>query len=143
MTRGSAMLAAMSAHRAALGPHDDTDGAKFAVGGVEMLLRHMPDDGDGELVDLLSIETASKGAGAGTAALYLLCREADRHGVRLSCYARAMDSKPASTARVVRWYERHGFTICGDNFEYWDEPDAEDADHMGCDMFREPCQPVG
>ncbi len=133
------MLAALEPWRIPMGAQDGESGSKFAIGGIEIILSY--DEGDPDFVDLISIEAPVRGTGLGTLALTHLCTAADMLGVKLTCYARAMDSLPASTARVVRWYERHGFTISCDNFQYWGEPDARDDDHTGCDMFREPRTP--
>lgn len=107
----------------------DAEGSHFLLCNTRFILRE-----DGELV---SIEALNKGQGDGTQCLNLICHTADLYGVTLTVYARAHDHRPHSTVRAIRWYERHGFKITGDNGLDWSAlPSTIDEDHAGCDLER-------
>lgn len=56
-------------------------------------------------------ERRKRPIGLGTAVLSHLCRSADRHGLAIFGEIMPGDRTEESSARLARWYERHGFVI--------------------------------
>ena len=136
---GQDMLSELKAHYAW---HLVACGYFFQMGPVAVILQ-TPQNAPASYLDLVLIEVANKGFGAGSIALIQLIGLADKHRVTLCLYARAMDGKPKSTQRCIGWYARHGFKVENANpFTIENDDDLPDFDHLGRDMWRDPVENI-
>lgn len=127
-----------------------TDGGIHHLCRTSIVLRHDPEEADGNHVDIVSLRADRPGQGDGTQALRMLRDVAALYGVTLSIYARAMDDDRRSTTRLVQWYQRHGFIIEDPHGTDWNRmpEEAGDPEHPGATMYRPPvpvrreCDPV-
>lgn len=115
-------------------------GGTYRLGTVTFIVEYDKDDGDGSFVTIRSLSAARPGTGEGHQVLSLICGMADIFGVALDLYARAMDHRPPTTVRLIRFYERHGFHMTQDHGCDWqpDPDEGADEDHVGVDMQRRP-----
>ena len=98
------------------------------LSGMEVLVDVVPEH-NGVHIDRLRALTRKQGEG--TKAMRFLTSLADKHGVKLSLYAKPFGSAAMNRDTLVNFYRRFGF--------YPDEAEEEDE---GTEMYRWPRTPV-
>ena len=98
------------------------------LSGIEVLVDVVPEH-NGVHIDRLRALTRKQGEG--TKAMRFLTSLADKHGVKLSLYAKPFGSEPMNRDTLVNFYRRFGF--------YPDEAEEEDE---GTEMYRWPRETV-
>jgi GNAT superfamily N-acetyltransferase len=94
------------------------------VEGAQVCVAQVLTDRNGLYLWQIDLLEGSRGRGTGSRLLAHLCAEADRRGLRFRLTA--VGQTPGETARLVRWYARHGFAV-----QDWDAAG-------GCRMNRQP-----
>jgi len=77
--------------------------------GHENIVVYLEPEGD-QQVSIDSIDASVPGQGYGEKAIKIMTTSADRLGITLTLDV-SSDEEDAEDERLVRWYQRHGFTI--------------------------------
>jgi hypothetical protein len=93
------------------------DVRQYRLPSVDVHLEAVSDD----MIELDWIASDEQGKGAGSAALELLCRIADGHGVHIILCSASGDGR--KQRRLDNWYVRHGFMLA-------DTPSDDPEDRM-------------